>query len=344
MQAMRVLLSGMLAQIANNPIGMKSIQTLFRKELNHDGIPLNFSFTVYPEQSRVKAGSVSANLGLSTNSPVVVADFENSTAYLLRLNLPNIAVSAALLLLTSGCLWYMASVIRQQGRLQRLQTTFISNMAHEFRTPVAVLRSTHEALNQFGGLHDHEKALRYLKANQLVLGKLENDIDRMLTIVPSERGVAPVNRQEINLPNLLKEVIARYEHQGPVLQLDYNRHETMVFTDRFMLDSIVSNLVDNALKYGGEQVQVILSVTDTANGWQIDVKDNGPGIAQQHLPYLFDRFFRVPQGDLHDTKGYGLGLSFVKELTGRLQGKVAVTSIPEKGSIFSIQFPLVWKK
>lgn len=344
METMKLLLSGLLSQVANDPVATKTIKAIYKKELSHDGIPIDFAFTVYPGQSRLKPGSVTATLGLSAGSPLLVANFEDSAAYLLELNLPNIAVSIALLLLTTGCLWYMASVIREQARLQQLQAAFISNMTHEFRTPVAVLRSTHEALNQFDGLDDREMTVRYLKANQLVLSKLESDIDRLSTIGPLERSHTPVKLEEVNLRNLLEEVIARYDHQSQALALNYELNENIIFTDRFMLDSIVSNLVDNALKYGGEQVRVTLKTFEKANGWQLDVKDNGPGIAPQYLPYLFDRFYRVPQGDLYDTKGYGLGLSFVKELTGRLQGKVSAASVAGEGSTFSVQFPRTWKK
>jgi two-component system phosphate regulon sensor histidine kinase PhoR len=344
MQTMKLLLSGMLGQVTNSPFAMKMIRLLYRQELKHDGITLDFNFTVLPGQHNLKPGSVSALLGLSGDSPVLVADFDGAGAYLFKQNLPNIIVSLALLLLTTGCLWYMAAEIRQQTRLQQLQTAFIANMAHEFRTPIAVLQSTHEALNQFGGLDDRDKAIRYLAANQLVLRKLENSIDRILTISPDGVAVIPLKMEEMSLRGLLEEVAGRYSQHVSELQLDDQMKNDLIYSDRFMLDSIITNLVENAFKYGGEGVRVVIKAIDQADGWQVEVQDNGPGIAARHLPYIFDRFYRVPQGDLHDTKGYGLGLSFVQELSGRLQGRATVASVPGEGSTFRIQFPASWKK
>jgi two-component system phosphate regulon sensor histidine kinase PhoR len=344
MQAMKLLMTGMLGQVTNSPIAMKTIRALYRQGLKQDGIALDFNFTVFPGQHKIKQGSVSAILGLAGDSPILVADFEGTGAYLFKQGLPNIIVSAALLLLTTGCLWYMAAEIRQQTRLQQLQTAFIANMAHEFRTPIAVLKSTHEALNQFGGLEDRDKAIRYLAANQLVLGKLENSIDRILTISPEGRAVMPLQMEELNLRDLLEEIAGRYGRHNGRLELDDQMKNDLVYSDRFMLDSIISNLLENAFKYGGEGVRVAVKTTDRADGWQLEVQDNGPGIAARHLPYIFDRFYRAAQGDLHDTKGYGLGLSFVKELSGRLQGKATVASVPGEGSTFRIQFPALWKR
>jgi signal transduction histidine kinase len=345
LESFKIIMSGMLSQVANNPMATSRIKTLYQAELKKDGIGLGFQFIVLPDTSRTYPGSIRALLGITSDSPILVAEFQDRGVYLLKENLPNVIVSACLIALIVGCLWYLNAVIIGQARLQRLQTQFIDNMAHEFRTPLAILISTHEALNEFGELEDREKALRYIRANQSVLKKLDGNLDRMLKMGAINTRRPKPRIETVDLPVLLRQILDRYAYRQDVqVTLSYTLDTTEVPCDRFYLDTIVSNLVDNAYKYVSDKPEIDISVSPAADAWRLKITDNGPGIAKKDLAYIFDRFYRVAGGNVHDNKGYGLGLSYVRELMLILGGEISVKSALGEGTTFILQFPKSWTK
>jgi signal transduction histidine kinase len=216
-------------------------------------------------------------------------------------------------------------------------------MAHEFRTPVAILRSTHEALTKFDGLEDLEKTQRYLHANESVLRKMEGDLERILAIAPFENGGPRIKDEIIAIDALMHELLTPYRVlETADFTIENQLRDNAIHSDRYLLGSVLTNLIDNAIKYGGERIVITFSVANDENYWHIAISDNGKGIMPQHLPHIFDKFYRAPQDDRHDTKGFGLGLSYVQQLTQALGGSINVKSRPGEGTTFTLTFP--WKK
>ncbi len=343
MEMVKTMMARMMAQLMAKPVDLNDLKPLFANELKKNKIDLPFflSLKSINNTNKLYAHVVVGYPDFSKNSSLVYADFKLSRYYFIKHDLVSLSVSLFLIILTAGCLWYMWYVIRQQVRLDDIKNNFINNMTHELRTPVSILKSTHEALDKFGEVEDKEKTLRYLKINQSVLIKLENNIDRILDITRCERNKKLANLEPIQLESYIKEIIDRF-----YLNISFTYElDAAVISDRYIIDTIVSNLIDNALKYKAiTDPEIKLAISRITNGWELKIQDNGLGIDAQYLPFIFDKFYRVPTGNLHDVKGFGLGLSYVKELTGLLNGKIFVQSKPGVGTTFTIQFPSIWKK
>jgi len=344
-QMVQVVMSRLFLQVANKPVPLKEVQKKYRQELDKVNIHLPFTLSVIESKSNYPAHAVIGNIGFSESSKLIEAHFDRTSLFLIWQNVMPVLVSLLLILLTAGCLWYMWHIIKKQVRLDVIKNDFINNMTHELRTPLAILKSTHEALDTFGGVADHEKTIRYLRINGVILQKLEDNINRILDITRYETGAKFAKSENVSLKELMNEVIQRFSNvEQASVSLHYDMEEQTINTDRYIIDTIVSNLVDNALKYAGGEAAIIVKVSSAGDCWLLQVIDNGPGIDERYLPFLFDKFYRVPTGNLHDTKGFGLGLHYVKELADILKGKVSVQSKQHEGTTFTLQFPFIWKK
>jgi len=310
-------------QAFNKPIQLPVLDTIFRKELKKNNIDLDFRLVIKKDQTTPEA------------------IFPAKRKYLFQQTVAPALVSALLIVLSVGSLLYMGYIIRRLVKLDGSKNDFINNIAHELRTPVAILKSTHEALYTFKGDADPEKLRRYLEINSGVLDRLDTNIDRLLESMNDEQGNRKPRLEPVDLTALAKSVIQRLDPGGQAkINFEPEAEEPMTaVTDSYIIETVLSNLIDNALKYANDKPDVLVSLKKNAEGWQLQVRDQGPGISGEHLPFIFDKFYRVPSGNLHEVKGYGIGLSYVKQLVATLSGRISVKSAPRKGSEFTIQFP-----
>lgn len=320
---------------------MDTVKALFLKYMHQRNIDLPVTLSRIPGGQQVYAGEIVAPEENRLNSPQIKAHLKGVSFYLFRKNIIPISFSTLLILLTAGSLWYMLRTLRKQMRIDVMKNNFISNMTHELRTPIAVLRSTHEALDQFGYIHDTERALRYLKANRAVLDQLDTNIDRMLTIASFDSKNMHFPLAPVNMPQLLEQVRLCFSGNDDVqITLQYTLPQSIIQANAHVIETIATNLIDNAIKYSTPPAQITVSVSPSPKGWQLQVQDKGMGISAQHLPYIFDRFYRVPTGNVHNVKGYGLGLNYAKLLVENVGGRISVESRPGHGTLFTIEFPL----
>lgn len=323
-----------------NAVKLDTLRALFEDELKRNNIDLPFNLLLLKNRQKLPSGKITAYINYSKSSPIVEAIFSNTGRVLLAQNIIPAIISLILIMLSAGSLWYMSIIIRRQMQLDHIKNDFISNITHELRTPISILKSTHEALFKYGGIAEPEKAERYLKINTEILDKLDHNVDRILDITRYESGDKLAKPDWVNIEELINMVFKRFAlDTGYHIELVNPEALKEVFTDRYIVDTIISNMLDNAIKYGGEQVKVTITVNPFEKGWQLIIHDDGPGIDQLYLPFIFDKFYRVPQGDLHEVKGYGLGLSYVKQLVTSLSGIISVKSKLNSGTTFTIQFP-----
>ncbi|WP_158796408.1 sensor histidine kinase KdpD [Pedobacter sp. L105] len=325
-----------------NSMDLKELTRVFKAELHRRNIDLPFVLVLLKNQQTIPPGKIAAFINFSNNSPMVEALIGHTNELVLKQNIIPAMISLILILFSAGSLCYMWIIIRRQMQLDHIKNDFISNMTHELRTPISILKSTHEALYRYGDIHEPEKAERYLKINTEILVKLEHNVDRILDIARYESGDKPVSPETVDLPELLRVVIERFRSDdGPTIDLFRLSAIRNVVTDSHIIDTILSNLLDNALKYGDDKMKVTIRLTSSEVGWELEVTDNGPGIEPQYLPFIFDKFYRVPSGNLHEVKGYGIGLSYVKQLVSNLNGVISVKSKLKTGTTFTIHFPFL---
>jgi two-component system phosphate regulon sensor histidine kinase PhoR len=338
LKVMRALIARLMTQQLHKPLNLENLTKLYKKELIKRQIIVPVSLTVRRNSSVIVPGEIAVPINFYKSPVVLKANIEN-LAWLVQHNLLPSVVSLLLVFLSAGSLWYMGLMIRRQLKLDRLKNEFISNITHELRTPMTILRSSNEAIAQFGIASDPEKLARYTGINFSILNKMESEVERILDIIQLEKRESSTDRQVVDLKQIAEEVILRFAIIGnDRITLDYSHPAYPIYTDPEKIDSILSNLIDNALKYAGLEAFIIVKIQFSKKFWQLIVSDTGRGISFEDQPYLFDKFYRVNTGDLHDVKGYGLGLSHVKGLVQSLNGQINVKSKPGHGATFIINF------
>ncbi|MEZ0541371.1 sensor histidine kinase [Fibrella arboris] len=270
----------------------------------------------------------------------VQVTFDTPTYYLLRRMGWLLGSSVILVLLTTGSFLFMLSTILRQKKLSDVKNDFINNMTHELKTPIATVAAAVEALQHFGALQDPKKTQTYLAISQNNLQRLSDLVEKVLNLAVEEKHELVLQPEPANLLAIVQELMAGHQVKTtkPVTFQVTIPADTVVTVDRIHFANALNNLIDNAINYSREQVTIRLTFQKNEPGWQLTVADDGIGIAKIYQSAIFDRFFRVPTGNLHPVKGFGLGLAYVREVVKRHGGYVTLQSEPGKGSEFVLNF------
>lgn len=267
---------------------------------------------------------------------------ENPDRQLVRDMAGVIGSSLMMLAVVAGVLIYLLRTLFRQKTLEEMRRDLTHNITHELKTPIAVANAANDALLDFGAADDTVRRVRYLRVIREQLAALSGMVQRILTMSIEERGEMTLRREEIAVRPLLEEVAARFRMKGrgrAMIEVAIDDPDLKVSADRFHLTHALDNLVDNALKYSGDEVRIRLSARRTDGSVELRVEDNGIGIDRLAQAHIFEKFYRVPTGDLHTVKGFGLGLYYVRLIAERHGGEVTVTSAPGRGSTFTLTLP-----
>lgn len=255
-----------------------------------------------------------------------------------------LTTSLVILLILGFSFWYLIRTILRQKTLEEMKSDFTNNITHELKTPIAVAYAATDALLNFHQADDPGKRERYLRICQEQLGRLGGLVEQILSMSMERRKTFRLRLEEIRLADLLPSLIELHKLKAdkPVhVTLDIVPEDLTVTADRTHLANIVSNLLDNAVKYSRDRADITVrcrrTETDGRTWAEINVADHGIGIARDRQPHVFDKFYRVPTGNLHEVKGYGLGLFYVKTMVEKHGGTVEVKSEPGKGSEFIVR-------
>jgi len=256
---------------------------------------------------------------------------------------PQILFSLFLTLLTSAAFIIMYRSIRAQQRLMELKNDFISNITHELKTPITTVGVAIEALKDFQGINNPTLTNEYLGIAQNELNRLSILTDKILKTAIFENKGIEYQPEPIEMDKLVEQVLASmklvFEKQGVKVVFNKQGDDFSFMGGSVHLTSVVYNLLDNALKYCLINPEIEINLNENASRIILSVKDNGIGIAPEYRKKIFEKFFRVPTGDVHNIKGYGLGLSYVESVVRSHHGTITIESEPGKGSNFIITLP-----
>jgi signal transduction histidine kinase len=272
----------------------------------------------------------------------LVVKFQEDWKYLLYSLSWQLLISLLLIGLLLGTFFYLMKTIFQQNKMAELRKNFVDNMTHELKTPVSTVMAAVEAIQLYGVQDDKEKMKRYLDISKKELEHLSTMIEKVLQMdIDASRGIV-LQRVDFNLVATIQsaiEVAQLNKTKVVTIELIAESMEIIVNGDESHLRNVINNLLENAIKYAGQQVTIKVELKTLKENVQIRITDNGKGIAPEYQQQIFDMFFRVPSGNLHDVKGFGLGLAYVKQVVKRHDGKITVESELGRGSTFAVRLP-----
>ncbi|SNS07808.1 two-component system, OmpR family, phosphate regulon sensor histidine kinase PhoR [Belliella buryatensis] len=241
------------------------------------------------------------------------------------------------------CFIYAIKVIIRQKNLSEIKNDFINNMTHEFKTPIATVSLAVEALQDQELANQDAFRNRYLSIIKDENKRLGSQVEKVLQSAALDKKDFKLKLEPVDFKELIstakKQVELQVENKGGTISLNPKLKDSMITADRFHLSHMVNNLLDNAIKYSQAKPIIKIQAWDDQDHVYISIEDNGIGMSKEAVKKIFDKFYRVPTGNLHDVKGFGLGLSYVKTMLEAHRGEIQVSSEPGKGSIFTLKLP-----
>ena len=265
---------------------------------------------------------------------------EPVTLLVLKQMIGILITSFIIFIILSFSFWYLIRTILRQKSLEEITSDFTNNITHELKTPISVAYAANDALLNFNQAEEKVKRDKYLRICQEQLQRLSGLVEQILSMSMERRKTFRLHTERLELKPMLDTLIELHKLKAEkeiTITYEIDPAYLSVTADRTHFSNIISNLIDNAVKYSPGQVLIKLHCHRNANGQvEISVTDQGIGIASEKQKHIFDKFYRVPTGNLHDVKGYGLGLYYVRTMIEKHGGTVSVESEPGHGSTFTL--------
>lgn len=327
-----------------------SMGEMIRKDLSYYGIDLDFEFDI------VEISSDSTRK--EENTVFVSEDLVNvlkQSGYELRLKFPEkrdfimaqigyiFIFSIALIILVTLSFIMIFSYYKKEKRLTENIVDFINNMTHEFKTPLTNIALANSMISKTGKVENDEKLSFYSKVIRSEHDKLKQRVEELLKTSFSESG-QPVFNENIDAANVIENVIETYSVQisekGGKFRFNKAGTDFIVTGNTDMFHIAMGNIVDNAIKYCDTAPVIEIQLSSAGNRLTIEISDNGVGISKDQITHIFEKYYRVPTGNVHDNNGFGLGLFHVRNIITRMNGKIKVSSTKGRGTIFTIELPI----
>lgn len=345
----------------NQRVSRDVLDTLIKKELQDRNVSLKYDFWLklankdsvlyqkasYSERELLPQNTYRTTLfsnELFRDPGMLFLYFPNKNSLILSNMWATMASSAALLLVLVFIFAYTIYAILKQKKMSEMKTDFINNMTHEFKTPVATIMIASEALKDPEIVEDKSRISRLAGIIYDENVRLGNHIERVLSIARLEKKELKLESNEVNIHDLISAVVdsmsLQLQKKNAKLSLNLHAVESDINGDELHLSNVFYNLIDNANKYSSGEPDITIQTKSTARALIIEIADKGIGMTKEHSKRIFDQFYRVPTGNLHDVKGFGLGLNYVQDIVEQMNGAIKVYSEKDKGTTFEISLPL----
>jgi two-component system phosphate regulon sensor histidine kinase PhoR len=274
----------------------------------------------------------------------LIVRFPNQNKDVFKEMWPFVFTSIIVIVILIFSFYYIMANNLKQKKLSIIKNDFISNMTHEFKTPISTISLASEMLGDSSIAQTPEKQQRYLKMIRDENKRLSVLVESILQTSILDKGEFILKHSEVDIHDIINTAINNtqllIDQRGGTIQTQLTATKFKLQADRVHLTNIVFNLIDNAIKYSKGVPEILISTHNTAEGIMIKVKDNGLGISKENQRKIFDKFYRVPTGNVHNVKGFGLGLSYVLAVVLKHNGTISVDSELGKGSTFNVHLPI----
>lgn len=249
-------------------------------------------------------------------------------------------MSSFITLIVMAFFGYAMFIILKQKRLSEVQRDFVNNMTHEFQTPISTIRVATDVLKSPKILEQPERLAKYVQIIRQENTRLKNQVESVLTTAKVGRGKLELDLQLQEFHSLIEEVLEVVKIElGDNLQIDYSASRTSVYGDKVHIMNVIRNLVENAIKYSEPPAKIHVWTENVGTNLVLNIKDKGIGIPQEYIKKIFNKFYRVPTGNVHNVKGFGLGLNYVQQIVKAHKWDIKVESEYGKGTQFIITIP-----
>jgi two-component system, OmpR family, phosphate regulon sensor histidine kinase PhoR len=341
-----------------NTIDHDVLEHLLKREMQRRNLIMDFEFSTYDCDLQEMSYGRYVSFARNPSNNVKKTQFPvwSGDSYYFSINFPhkNLAVfkgleawsfSSALTLIVIIFFVYTLFIVFKQKRLSEIQKDFINNMTHEFKTPISSITICSNVLKNPEITSNPERLKNYANIINDEAVRLKNQVERILQM-------ASIDKDEINLKYELLDIHQVIEESMPIIQptlqsrngkvlFELKADDTLVKADKLHITNMLYNLLDNAIKYNSNDPEIKISTENSNKDVVIKIQDNGIGMSHDSQKKIFEKFYRIPTGNVHNVKGFGLGLNYVRELVKSHKGKIQVESELNKGSIFSIYLPYV---
>lgn len=250
--------------------------------------------------------------------------FTNHTPTILKRNLPGMMLSALLIASVVACLFFLLRIIQKQKQLAEIKNDLISNITHEFKTPISTVKVALEGMEHFNQQNDPVKTKNYLQVSNLQLNKLEMMVEKLLETATLDGDKLQLQKEQVSVVDLLKELVEKHQNLSPGKTFRFkSQFETLtIMADPFHLENALNNVLDNAVKYGGEIIAVEIFTEEQK--LKIMIRDDGKKLTTSQAEQIFEKFYRVPSGNVHNIKGFGIGLYYTRQIIQKHKGEIKV--------------------
>ena len=341
----------------DNSFNKNEVIAITNNSLESNGIDNDFHFTITDESGVLllsnfenidnKILKKSTSFSVAFLNDDLFSEKRVFTLYILQLEKSIrktfthiLIISILLILIILGTFIYSVIIIRNQKKTTQIKTDFINNMTHELKTPIATIGLACEALSDSTIKLENKSKVKFLSTIKSENERLGNLVEKVLQSSVSQEGNPELKLEIFNIEEVIEKAIKTihlsYNKKKGKITTDFMAQNKLMEADKFHITNVIHNLLDNSQKYSINPPIVSISTRDVIGGLIIRIKDNGIGIARENQKRIFDKLYRVPTGNVHNVKGFGLGLSYVKTIIDLHGGKIMVESKLNTGSVFSI--------
>lgn len=343
----------LLDQITNIP--EEDVQSIIKRNLTNNGIKLDFEYAIiknglfltnslrFDPKKAQHAYYYSLN---NDNSIQLILNIDFRDTYIIQRSIGMIAAALGFTFIILYAFYLTNTTLTKLKKLTTTTNDYFNNMTHEFKTPIATINLAADTLRSPKIQNAPEKQLFYLQMIKEENNRMLKLVQRILESAKSEESGIILSVDSINVHKILQHasesVILMLRNKDGDINLQLSATRYSIQGDEIHLTNIFNNLLDNAIKYAAPSRQPLIELKtyNQKHNLVIEIKDNGVGMSREALKYIFDRFYRVSTGNIHNVKGYGLGLSYVKSVVEKHSGTIKVDSVINKGSVFTITFPI----
>ena len=351
---------------------LEKIDNYIKQALNEQGVELKYDYGIFSNKQNdflvingnfvVAIGDGSQSSNVQSNKRLYNSDhkiplfedgenipgylnlyFPEKGQFLINSVLKNILSSILFTGLILFCFVYTINVIVRQKQVSEMKNDFINNMTHEFKTPIATISLASDSILNPNIIGNQDKIKRFLGIIKQENKRMLSQVEKVLQMAVLDRKDFSLNKSEVNMIEVVNQAATHtsllVESRDGVVRTHIKAETPIIIADQTHISNIVHNLLDNAYKYSPDKPEIDITLEDKGNGVKIIIQDNGIGMTADNQKNIFDKFYRVHTGNLHDVKGFGLGLSYVKAIVDAHGGTISVQSELGKGSSFIVTLP-----